>query len=234
MVRIIQIFSLFLMVIFFSCEKELEQVTCAETDYYDYLNNYPGSSICTDNLCNEYFEIWKQIFKENNHISEDYFNNHIQVWRTSINDWKSGASYSICYRIKFDWALAYNCDQFIIKIDEENQTWPTLPLPRGKYLSVNEIRIVTENHAFSSHILKLSNNMKVYHNTIKDAISYLTKKAGVNTLCSSRIYVDETSGNLCLEAHAEYINKYNECIYAKLDIKTRETDIRNGVCFIIN
>jgi hypothetical protein len=234
MKRIIQIISLFFLIIIFSCEKESEEVSCTQKDLYEYLNNYPGSSISSDDLSNSYYEIWVQLFKDKNHISQEYFDDHIQIWRTSIDNWNSGASFRICYRVKFDWAIAYTCDQFIIKIDKENQSWPLLPLPRDTYLKLNEIKIAVENHAFSSDISFLSNNMKIEHNSFENALKFLTREAGVNTLCTSSIYIDEATGHLWIEAHAEYNNKYNECIYAKMDLKTLERDIKTGVCFIID
>jgi hypothetical protein len=233
MARIHQSISLILLIIVFSCEKE-QKVTCLQNDYYDYLNKYPDSLMCTDSLCNKYQAIWKELFMEKNNISDLYFNNHVELWRTQIHDWVKGASFSICYKIKIDWAIAYNCDQFIIKIEKDDKTYPSLPLPRDTYLSKNEIKIVTTNRAFSSDLVNISNNENIKIDTFNDAINYLIKKAEVNTLCSTRIYIDESSGNLFLDAYAQYIDKYNECIHASIDLMTLETKINNGVCFIID
>jgi hypothetical protein len=171
---------------------------------------------------------------EKNNISDEFFNRHVELWRTNINDWGKGASFSVCYRINIDWAIAYNCDQFIIKIEKDDMTYPSLPLPRDIYLSIDDIRTVTTHHAFSSDIAYVSNNESISPDSFQDALNYLTKEAGVNTLCSTRIFVDESTGNLFLEAYAQYDDKYNVCIHANINLATLETSIVNGVCFIIN
>jgi hypothetical protein len=233
MVRILKIPFLLLLAILFSCEKD-QQVSCVQNDYYAYLERYPASFVCTDTLCNKYLAIWKQLFREKNYYSNDYFDSHIEIWRVSINNWNSGASFSVCYRVKSDWAVAYNCDQFIIRIDKDDRTWPALTLPRDTYLSISDIRTVTTNHAFSSGIALVSNNLNISPDSFQDALHILTDKAGVNTLCSTRINIDRSTGDLFLEAYAEYVNKYNECVQAKINLKTMETNIVNGVCFIID
>lgn len=233
MVRTLQIIGLILLIVLFSCEKEPE-VSCFQRDYYAYLDNYPDRSVCTDSLCNKYLDIWKQLFKEKNNMSDDFFDSHIELWRMNLNEWAKGASFSVCYRINFDWAIAYNCDQFIIKIEKDDKTWPALNLPRDIYLSKNDIRTITTYHAFTSEIAFVSKNISISPESFQDALDYLTKKAGVNTLCSTRIYVEETTGNLFIDAYAQYNNKYNECIHAKINLTTLETDIANGVCAIID
>lgn len=234
MTRIIQISSLILLIVVFSCEKKKNTVSCVQQDFYNYLNNYPSSSLCRDSLCNKYQTIWKELFMEKNSISDVFFNKHVELWRTDIHDWIKGASFNVCYRINIDWAIAYNCDQFIIKIDKDDKTYPSLSLPRDIYLSKNDIKTVTTNHAFSSDIANVSNNESINLDSFPDAINYLTKKAGVNTLCSTRISIDESTGNLFMEAHAQYDDKYNECIHSTINLTTLETKIENGVCFIIN
>jgi hypothetical protein len=229
--RTVKIIAFLIGVVLFSCEKG-QHVSCIQNDYYAYLDNYQVGSICTENLCNNYQTIWKELFMEKNSISENYFNNHVEICRSQIHDWVDGASFNICYKIKVDWAIAYNCDQFIIKIEKDNTDYPSLILPRDTYLSKENIRTVTSKRAFSSYIEKVSNNETVDFNYFNDALKYLIKKAGVNTLCSTMIMIDESTGDLILEAYAQYDDKDNECIRGRIDLMTRETFVTDEPCAI--
>ncbi len=65
-----------------------------------------------------------------------------------------------------------------------------------------------------------------------DALNFLTKKAGVNKLCSGEITVDDSTGGLILECWAQYENENNQCIDAKIDLINGSTSIINTLCAI--
>ena len=167
---------------------------------------------------------------EKNHLTESYFNSHIELSSSSVNIWNNGRSFSICYKIKLGWAEAYNCDQFMIKIDKSNQFYPAINLPRDTYLSKDQIRLEIDGNAFSSFITKLSNVENLKFNTLDDAVKALTVKAKVNTLCARMIFVNYTTGNLVLEADAQYDNEVNSCIQGRADLITGATTVSEVPC----
>ena len=163
-----------------ACEmqKQLRTVSCDK----GIPDSYPTGTICNTDTCATYQSIWKALFMEKNHLTESYFNSHIELSQSGINTWKDGRSFSICYKIKLGWAEAYNCDQFMIKIDKSNQLYPAINIPRDTYLSKDQIRLEVNGNAFSSYIIKLSNVENLKFNSLDNAVKILTAKAKVNTV----------------------------------------------------
>lgn len=213
-----------------ACEmqKQLRTVSCNK----GVLDSYSTGTICNTDTCATYQSIWKALFMEKNHLTESYFNSHIELNQSSINTWNDGRSFSICYKIKLGWAETYNCDQFMIKIDKSNQFYPSLNIPRDTYLSKDQIRLEVNGNAFSSYITKLSNVENLKFNSLDNAVKALTAKAKVNTLCARIIFVDYTTGNLILEANAQYDDEVNSCILGRIDLITGATTASEVPCMI--
>lgn len=225
-----------LALVLFSCKKKEPQarsLTCTQLDDYEYLNRYKIDSLCTSDLCINYESIWKEFFIEENNLSESYFNNHIELVQSKIDFWSKGESFRICYKIKLDWAIAYQCDSFIIKIDSDDESYPSWNLPRDTYLSKEEIKVVAiDNHFFSSRIDKLSNAETLKFTSFENTLNFLMNKAEINALCSGRVFINDLTGNLILEAWAQYENEYNKCIQAQVDLITGEAAIVESPCFL--
>jgi len=207
-----------------SCEnsendKIVRKVTCIQNGYYDYLDSYRMNSICTTDLCMEYLKIWEELFIERNSINKSFFDNHIIIGNSYIYEWAQGVSFRVGYKFEMDWGIAYNEDQFIIKINQDNNHYTTeIPRDKGNH-SDNIITISKENLLFP---------------TIEDALNNLIDIAKVNTLCIRRIYLDENTGNLILEANGEYENEDNSCIFGSIDLINGETEVYDGACWIFN
>jgi hypothetical protein len=225
-------FTLLITLLFYCSCNEKQTVSCTKTDNYEYLYNYPDATLCTESLCIEYQDIWKELFMEKNAITKDYFNKHIELKNSCIEDWNDGTSFRIGYYVKVNWAIAYNEDQFIVKIKAGNTLYPALNIPRGTYLTKENIKTVVNAQAFSSDIIKLTPIKTLKFTTINNAIRFLTQKANVNTLCIKRIYIDKFTGHLTLESGAQYDNEGNKCIYANLDLFNNETTISDAPCWI--
>ena len=222
----------------FSCikieEKQIRNTTCTKTSDYAYLDDYVKGSPCTDSLCVLYQNIWKQIFMEKNGLTDDYFNKHITLYGSGIGDWDEGTSFSICYEVTVDWAIAYTCDQFIIKINEGNNLYPSLNLPRGTYLTKEKIMAAVDGYAFSSEIIKLSNAETLKFDSMDNAIKILAEKANVNMLCPLEIRIDKSTGELILEAWTQLDYKNNKCVQAIANLMNGETSTVDTPCYIIN
>lgn len=232
LIKLVLLFLIFLS--FQACEtqKQVRTVSCAKVGDYDYLNYYSTGTICESDTCANYQSIWKSIFMEKNNLSETYFNNHIELCQSRINKWNDGISFSICYKVKIDWAIAYNCDDFIIKIEQDNHDYPDIDVPRGIYLTKDQIKLVVDNHAFSSDITKLSNVENLKFGSMDTVLVHLSQKAMVNTLCTSMITINHFTGDIELEANAQYDNEINSCIIGRIDLITGETFVVDVPCMI--
>ena len=217
-----------------SCKERIQErtVSCTQIGDYAYLDNYMAGSICSSDLCIQYQAIWKELFMEKNNLSEIYFQNHILISNTNVNEWNDGISFSICYKVKIGWAIAWECDQFIIKINKDKPYYPALNLPRDQYLSKNDIRIAINGGAFSSDIIKLSNVDVLKYNSMNNALSELIKASSVNTLCFSMIFIDKSTGNITLQAWAKYDNEVNSCVHGYIDLITGEPKVLDVPCAI--
>ena len=189
-------------------------------------------SICQDDVCTQYFDVWKELIQEKNNLSDEYFDEHIEIYKTFLNDWKHGISIHVCYNFQIEWAVAYNCDSFIINIDGENTWFANLNLPREEFLSKDQIALAIEHRAWSSNLTHMTNTDELVSPTLEDALQELIDFSEVNTLCVRDIELDEDSGHLILEATAEYIHEENSCIYSEFDLISGEKETRDGPCFM--
>lgn len=188
--------------------------------------------MCSSDLCLEYFNIWKELIKEKNNLSQEFIDAHIEYCYSEINSWAKGVSFRICYKLKVDWAIAYSCDQFIIKINADNTYYPALDLPRDTYLTREKVKIAVDNRAFSSDIIKVSNNDKIKYSTMDNALQDLIGFSGVNQLCLSMITINADNGDLILEASAQYENEENSCVIGTIDLITGEKEVIDTPCLI--
>jgi hypothetical protein len=223
----------FLIASLWSCDKENQErkVTCVQQDEYDYLDGYQPDSLCTSEICTSYLNLWEEIFKETNNLSDTFFDEHIILCTSSLNTWNEGISFMVCYQIKMDWAIAWNCDKLAIKIFGNSNLYPELP--RDEYLSNDEIRFAIEQNRRYSRIGSVSNSNIIFL-SMSDALNQLIEEAKVNTLCMRRITLNKTTGSLLLTAWAEYENEENSCIKGVIDLNTGNTEVTDTPCMIIN
>src|SRR5512145_952488 len=87
-----------------TCKKDNQtrKTTCVQPENYEYLDNYKINSMCSGDLCTEYLTIWKELFKEKNNLSQDFFDTYIELCNSEINSWADGISFRICYKFKID------------------------------------------------------------------------------------------------------------------------------------
>lgn len=211
-------------------EGEVDRVVvCDQEGKYNYLDKYPAEEICESDTCNSYFEQWKSFFLNKNGLNSDFLNEHITIKRTSLNYWNDGISYRICYQLKVGWAIAYNCDHFIISLSENAYGFSSIP--RNTLLTESQIEMFIDNNRFSSGIDTVSSVVETKFETFDDALEELITQAQVNTLCSGRIFLGD-NGNLRMAAHATYENEINSCIQGSIDLITGITDIWDSPCWI--
>lgn len=240
-----QLLLLIILFTFFSCKKEnesiIEEVEIVEDSIrttichgfgYDYNNLFCKNEFCDTGICVTYENIWKELFLEKNNLNNEYFDEHITICKTGISEWDEGFSFSISFIVTYDWAKSNCFDSFIIKIHEGNNHYPHVDISRGVYLSKQEITIAIYYDSFSSHISKISDSTQLKYVSIYDALNALIDSAKVDTLCITGIKIDGTSGNLNLEAAAEYVFENNSCVYGNIDLFTGETKIEDSYCYI--
>ena len=198
---------------------------------WDYLDGTGIGWLRTNETSQKYQNIWKELFLERNGLSEEFFDKHIELKTSFLNEWDDGTSFSIGYYIKVDWAVAYNMDNFIINITNE-EIYPASNNPTNRYLTKEEVAEIVNRREYFSEIIKLTPDETLKFATKDEAMDFLIKEANVSTLCLLRIFVNTTTGHLILEATAQYENESNKCIFAFLDLVNGETNIYDSLCYM--
>ena len=189
------------------------------------------ANLCTEVLCTKYMKIWKELLIKRNELPEDYFCRHIELSTSGIEGWNDGTSFDICYSVKIDWAVAYNCDQFIININ--NNLYPALNVPRNAYLEKEDIEKVVNMQAFSSKILQLTSDEKLKFKSLEDAMGFAIEQTKLKNLTAMEVFIDKATGHISLEA-AESNYEINKCIFVTLDLISGQINVRESVCVICN
>ena len=183
----------------------------------------------------QYFAIWKEIFLEKNQVDEVFFDNHVEPQKSSLRDWLQGTSFSLCYTLKVDWAIASQCETFIVEIAADNAYYPYLNLPRNTALNKEEIKLAVENRAFGSFMANVNQDPVLAFASLEEAVDDLTAFAGVSNLCFRQIHLDKFhfgNGNLILRVAAEYEGEENKCIFGTIDLMTGEKEVYDSPCVI--
>ena len=228
-------FSFIFILVLSSCNQEENLRTntvCLPNAVSEYPSEPRTPTLCETEVCTNYSTIWKELIQEKNDLNQDFFDNHIKVHYSDINEWSRGTSFNICYQIQVDWAMASVCDQFIIKINPENTNYPHLDLPRDSFLTKVDIEKVLDQRAFSSSMEKINNTTEIIQLSFESALNELIEFSGVNTLCFTRLVLNKANGNLTLKAIAKYENEENLCIHGEIDLITGEKVVRDNLCYL--
>ncbi|MEN8203949.1 MAG: hypothetical protein ABFS28_15225 [Bacteroidota bacterium] len=223
-----------IMAFFPSCyfPDQVRKVNCAQPEDYTYLDFYHTWKIpvCTTSLCSTYTNIWKELLIERTTLTEPYFNKHFEIVGTEILSGYKGDFIYLEFKIQNDWAIAYSGDRFVIRIDEGNSTFPEIGLPKGSYLTKEEIATALDHRGFDSRITEIPKTGPLKFSTMNEALAALIVEAKVDTLCFNRIILSHHTSTLTLEAFAEYEDEEDTCIDASIDLITGRTHIRDRPC----
>lgn len=229
---------LLFMVLAASCTKEPETIDensmteCNLDLVNEYVIDYSIGQTCDSELCENYLNIWEEIFIEKNNLSQAFFDEHIFIKSYYLNDWNSGTSFRVCYGVQIDWGVAYTCDGFIINLDPSTEgRFPALDVPRAVYLNKEQVATVVAGTAFSSDINNLINAESLAYNDFDSALEDLIASSGVDNLCFNTIELNK-SGSLIMKALGQYKLKHNSCIEGTVDLITGEKEYREDPCFI--
>lgn len=233
--------TIFLLIVLFSCVKtdnNIMKVDCP----YGKVSLEPvvcNSSLCQSDTCQTYFRVWKELFIERNHMTTDYFNDHITPCFTYLDKWDSGISFRITYKVKIDWSEDLLYDQFIIWLSPSTAgLYPSLNLPRNLLLTKDQINTALNIIAFSSSIYTVEPVSQLKYSSFEQALGDLQIAAGVDQLCSGEIYyerpnmVDPPSGHPFLQSNGRVSGEENKCFEALIDLVTGETNVNFQPCII--
>lgn len=194
--------------------------------------------ICDSQICIEYQNIWEELFKTRNNITDEYFKEHLTITNTSISSWNSGESFKISYFIKIDWAKIYINDQFIIKKNSSAPPFPSLNLPVDTYLSKDEINLCINNFVLASSMKRINQYEKLKFNSKRKAIKEIEKNIPFKNPKMDMIYYKDdkyiytSNGNPFLKGGGTIDDKENKCFTCEIDLITGEVTYNETYCWI--
>lgn len=209
----------------------IRKVTCIQAGDYDYLeHDWVDSTICTTEVCSVYTAIWKELFISHNHMTEKYFEKHISLISSAYYSGDKGEEIHIGFRVQNDWAIAEGGDKFITKIHEDYDGYPEIGLPKGSYLTIDEIESAIVNGGFNSKIRRAPKTGPLRYGSMKEALDSLIQEARVDTLCFKRVLLSRQIGTLTMEASGIFEDEENACIRGTLDLITGQANIYESPC----
>ena len=197
--------------------------------------------VCTDELCEYYLQVWKNLFMEKTGYTESYFRKHISVHGSGLEHLSAPfpdfTQFYVTYKIQVDWAFIYQIDVLTVKYGK-NYTFCSDPFPDliDRYLSKEDIKkmplynfnIAKQFTDINTNTCKLSKHERLKFNSYNSAIMYLNSQIRIDKYDSyyHDIYIDLGTGDWMLRVNATR----GECpilhfLSAKLNLNTGKIDI---------
>jgi hypothetical protein len=239
MKKITSISLLFLII--FSCSKteDLLKVDCSHSFGYPPGVTCSGS-ICQSDTCNNYLDIWKELFLTKNQMTEQYFNNHITLCNTAVYKYANqGIQFEITYKFSVDWFETSFEEGFMIWIFPSYlQNNPTVNLPGETLLSKDQISNIINNPFFGYAIHTISPIDHLRYSSKQEAIYSMARTAGVKDMCVSTLSIQYMNidnpplGHPILEASAVLNWDENRCVSGIMDLSTDYLKTDSLACII--
>ena len=181
--------------------------------------------MCQGTECAAYLEVWKSILMKKNDMSDDWFNKHILINKTSIDSWKDGRTFRVEFQLQNEWAALNVVNQFIIEINDTGVPYPSLQLPPHQLLTEAEIERALSLRAHSPLIHPINCKQKLAFDNKEQALDYFKLKTGVHSLKFRRLELERnlllqpSDGHFFLRAFSVYDEKSNACFDSELDLQ---------------
>jgi len=198
---------------------------------------YCPGQLCQSDSCQTYFGIWKELFLSKNQMSQEYFDNHIILCSSTIQNWNDGASFEIYYKVKIGWVDYRLYDQFIIYI--ASNIYPGLNVPRYVLLSKSQIDTVLNGNYFGSQLGKITPVNELKFPSEVDAMNALIRASNVDTFCIGSVSFQQRSFDKYTAGHPYFIASgvlnwnENKCIEGSIDLINGETYVNENTCYIL-
>jgi hypothetical protein len=237
----ISLISLLFLVVF-SCSKtdDILKVDCSHSFGYPSGVTCSGS-ICQSDTCNIYLGIWKELFLTKNHMTEQYFNNHITLCKTATYKYANqGIQFEITYKFSIDWFETSFEEGFMIWLYPSYlQNNPTINLPSETLLSKDQISNNINNPFFGYAIHTISPIDHLKYSSRQAAINAMARAAGVNDMCASSLSIQYQNvdnpplGHPILAASAVLNWDENRCVSGEMDLSTDYLQVEKHACLIV-
>jgi len=218
-----------------SCNKEQEEIRQSNHST-QWIPSERFLGVCSDDLCMNYLQVWKELFMEKTGYTESYFRKHVSVHGSGLEQSSEPpwvyTSFWVTYKIQVDWAFIYHIDVLIVKYGADYTFYSDFfPDLIDTYLSKEDIKKMP---LFDFNITKeltnnkdgrLSNHERLKFSSLNSAMKYLNGKTRIAKYDSYwyDTYMDLDTGDWMFRVGAHSgVCPVIRYIYAKLNLITGE------------
>jgi hypothetical protein len=192
--------------------------------------------LCTSELCNQYYEVWKKILMSRSNMPEAYFEDHVFPYKSEVQTWYDGESFSVYYQVKIGWMICRVSDSFIIKVTTDG--YPAINVPRNVYLNDSIIDQMITDGQFSCrmHVITPVENLK--YSSQRKALKAIRDHAGNNSIEFTAYHYTEIRKNEVPNGHPfmtcrGVINESeNRCLTGEIDLVSGVSETGEYPCMI--
>jgi hypothetical protein len=129
-----------------------------------------------------YTRFWRSALAKSSGISESELTSRIQIEKTGIDDWSAGKTFRVSYTVRIDWLTIQRQDEFIVWINESENMFRNLGLPRNTWLSDSDLKTVIAKNAFNAAIGRVNPKMKLAFASLDEAKAFVCEKHNLASL----------------------------------------------------
>lgn len=85
-------------------------------------------------------------------MSEEYFNSHISQISVSSHCWNSGITFRVEYKVRIDWAVIQNYDEFLVKLYSSEPAYQYLNIQRDSFFNSDQLNEIIDLKIMNSAI----------------------------------------------------------------------------------
>ncbi len=195
---------------------------------------YPS---CETTECQDYLVVWEHLLMTQNGMSKAWLDDHIEVEGT---EWRSlgGVDYfSVYYNVHIGWAEVGAYDRFATRISPDVTLYPATTVPRGPYLSEDEIGLLLRAWAFDSKMTRIEPVKDLRFRSKAAALKALEDKVGISLNFDDlrfdrSTYFFQGNGHMFLQAAGQRANADNVCVFGRIDLSSGFSEFNEGPCAI--
>lgn len=224
---------LLLFIFLYSCSNrsEFKYRTVACTG--DSLARFSRTEQIIENpVTGKYFPVWKSLIMEQNHLSEDFFKRHIQVFFLDTIIYNHTTLLAVGYEYKTDWAATNVYNEIIIRINDQASPFHGNGLPVNEDLTKDQIISLSSirNNSMGNRLYKISSQTNLKY-TFATARETLRTKLNISKLCNANCGLN-SEGHITLRYSDSYVDDKQYCSQAELDLVTGKMEASVSECVI--
>lgn len=181
---------------------------------------------CNSDLCEKYLDVWGQLLRSRNALSEEWTDKHIKAIRYEIRNHSSYDIFAVRYEIQIDWAKFQMADELTIRVNSDETLFPALEIARGPYLEAMDIDKCLDIHAFGSEMVDISGPIDHLRFGSQAAAMRALEDACDHSLILPELFWNRSGllfpeiGHPMLRASGTINDAENSCISGRIDLVT--------------